>query len=63
MTDPEIKQYLDKYDWAIYAQNAIMDIFNTSPQIINKEYNFEKHIMKVITPENIFIFKWLLGHQ
>lgn len=61
MTDQEIKQYLDDNNWAVNAQDAIMEIFNTSPQIINEIYDFKNHLMKITTPDNIFIFKWILG--
>lgn len=63
MTDHEIKEYLDNNNWSIDAQDAFMNIFNTSPQIINKSYDFENHIMTIKTEENTFTFKWVLGHQ
>lgn len=62
MTDLEIQQYLDKHSWSVDAQNAFMDIFNTSPQIIDEIYDFASHMMTIITPENTFTFKWLLGN-
>lgn len=62
MTDQEIKEYLDNNNWSIDALDAFMNIFNTSPQIINKYYDFENHIMAIKTEENTFTFKWVLGH-
>ncbi len=61
MTDQEIKKYLDNHNWAVDAQDAFMDIFNTSPQIIDESYDFDNHLMTIITSDNIFKFKWLLG--
>lgn len=61
MTDQEIRKYLDIHHWAVYAQDAFMDIFNTSPQITDKLYDFKNHIMTIVTPDNTFSFKWLLG--
>ena len=60
MTDLEIKNYLDKNSWSIKAKDGIMNIFNTSPQITDKKYDFENHIMTIITPDNVFNFKWIL---
>lgn len=62
MTDPEIKKYLDDYNWSINAQDAFMDIFNTSPQITDNIYDFKNHLMTIITPDNTFTFKWVLGN-
>lgn len=62
MTDQEIKQYLDNNNGAIDAQDALMNIFNTSPQIIDKKYDFKNHLMTIVTPNNKFTFKWLLGN-
>jgi len=61
MTDKEIKKYLDKNNWSIKANEAICKIFNTSPQITNKKYDFENHKMTIITPDNTFTFDWILG--
>ncbi len=63
MTDQKIKKYLDDHNWAVDAQDAFMDIFNTSPQITDELYDFKNHIMTIITPDNTFTFKWLLGNQ
>lgn len=62
MTDSEINEYLDSNNWSVDAQDAFMDIFNTSPQIINKNYDFENHMMTIETRKNTFTFKWVLGH-
>lgn len=61
MTDPEIKKYLDNHHWAIKAQDAFVDIFNTSPQIIDKKYDFENRTMTIKTRDNIFTFNWVLN--
>lgn len=61
MTDLEIKNYLIKNSWSIKAKDGIIDIFNSSPQIINKKYDFENHIMTITTPDNTFSFNWILG--
>lgn len=61
MTDPEIKRYLENRNLSVKANDAIIDIFNTSPQITDKKYDFENHKMTIITPENVFTFIWVLG--
>jgi len=61
MTDPEIKQYLDKNNWSIPAQDGIIKIFNTSPQILDSEYDMDARMMTIYTPENEFTFHWLLN--
>lgn len=61
MTDLEIKQYLDKNNWAVDAQDCLMKVLNTSHQIIKADYNFKNEMMTLITPDNKFIFKWILG--
>lgn len=38
-----------------------MKVLNTSPQIINADYNSETNIMTIITPEDKYIFRWDLG--
>lgn len=60
MTDLEIKQYLDKNDWAVSAQNFLIDVLNTSRQIVSEEYNSNNGTMTIITPDNTFTFKWIL---
>lgn len=62
MTDLEIKNYLIKNSWSIKAKDGILNILNSSPQIINKKYDFENHIMTITTPENTFSFNWILGN-
>lgn len=61
MTDLEIKKYLEENSWSIKAKDGIVNIFNSSPQIINKKYDFENHIMTITTPDNTFSFNWILG--
>lgn len=61
MTDLEIKRYLDDNNWAILAQDGITNILNTSRQIIDIDYDFEKDMITLITQENTFTFKWILN--
>lgn len=61
MTDLEIKQYLDENNWSVNAQDCLMKVFNTSYQIISTKYNFKNGMMTIITPDNKFIFEWVLG--
>lgn len=60
MTDLEIKQYIDKNKGIINAQDCIIDILNTSYQIISKRYDFNSKTMKIRTPDNIFTFKLII---
>lgn len=60
MTDEEIRQYLKSHNYAVNAQDGIMDIFNTSDQILDSTYDSDTGIMTVKTPENIFKFRWIL---
>lgn len=60
MNDVEIKQYLDERHWSVNPQDFIMDILNTSPQIIHKKYNPITGELTMNTPDNIFTFKWNL---
>lgn len=60
MTDIEIKQYLEENNWAILAHDGIGKILNTSHQIIDMDYNFDTDMITLITPENVFTFKWIL---
>ena len=62
MTDLEIKEYLDNNNWTVNPNDAIMKIFNTSPQIINERYNFDNSTMTIFTPNNSFTFRWVLGN-
>ena len=61
MSDEEIKQYLIDNSYLIEAQDGILDIFNTSYQIIDKHYNPDSGIMTITTPKNTFSFLWVLG--
>lgn len=61
MTDSEIKEYLNENNWAIPAQDGISKILNTSHQIIDTYYDFETDIITLITPDNVFTFKWILN--
>lgn len=62
MTDSEIKQYLDNHNWSVDAQDCVLEVFNTSHQILDKIYDFETSMMTIITPDNNFTFNWNL-HQ
>ena len=52
--------FVNMYSWSIKAKDGIANIFNTSPQIINKKYDFENHIMTIITSDNTYSFNWIL---
>ena len=62
MTDEEIKQYLLNHSYLIEAHDGILDIFNTSYQIIDKHYDPDSRIMTITTPKNTFSFLWVLGN-
>lgn len=61
MSDEEIKQYLIDRQFQISASDGILDIFNTSYQIIDKHYDPDSGIMTIKTPDNTFSFLWKLG--
>ena len=61
MLDREIYEYLLKRGFTIEAQDGILDIFNTSYQIIDKHYDPDSGIMTIKTPDNTFSFLWVLG--
>ncbi len=61
MTDNEITEYLVSYNYEVKAQDFLMDVLNTSHQIIDRYYDFHTGMMTIITPENVFTFKWKLG--
>ena len=61
MTDEEIKQYLLDHSYLIKAQDGILDILNTSYQIIDKHYDPDSSLMTITTPDNTFTFLWVLG--
>ena len=61
MSDEEIKQYLIDHSYQVPAQDGILDIFNTSCQIIDKHYDSNSGIMTIKTPDNTFSFLWKLG--
>lgn len=58
MTDLEILNYLSKRKFNVKSQNFLMDVLNTSPQIIDEKYDFDTKIMILITPQNTFSFEW-----
>ena len=62
MSDEEIKQYLIDHSYQVPAQDGILDIFNTSYQIIDAHYNPISSVMTIKTPKNTFSFLWVLGN-
>ena len=62
MTDEEIIQYLRDRNFQVSASDGIMDILNTSYQIIDKHYNPISSVMTIKTPKNTFSFLWVLGN-
>ena len=60
MTDNEIEKYLSDHNWSVNAQDCLMDVLNTSYQIIDKHYDFDTSMMTLTTPDNMFTFKWIL---
>ena len=61
MTDREIRQYLNQNNHAVTSQDCIMDILNTSRQIIEERYDPANQQMMLRTPEHIFTFRLVLG--
>lgn len=61
MTDSEILSYLVTNNFEVNAQDCIMKVFNTSYQIIHKNYDYDTNVMTITTPKNIFTFKWKLN--
>lgn len=60
MTDSEIEEYLKNHSYSVDPQDCTIKMFNTSKQIINKDYDFDTQMMTVITPEHQFTFYWNL---
>lgn len=60
MTDLEINEYLDDNNWMVDSNDAIMKIFNTSPQVTIKNYDFNNSLITIMTPDTSFTFKWIL---
>lgn len=58
MTDPEIFEYLSNHNFKVKAQEFLMDVLNTSHQIIDEKYDFNTKTMSIVTPNNKFSFKW-----
>jgi hypothetical protein len=61
MTDEQICQYLVDNNYKIKAQDGIINILNRSYKIIDTIYDFDTGMMTIITPNNKFTFKWILG--
>ena len=61
MTDEEILKYLRDRNFQVPARDGIMDILNTSYQIIDTHYNPRGSVMTIKTPKNTFSFLWVLG--
>lgn len=62
MTDKEIKKYLEENNWAVRAQDCLINVLNRSYQILDTDYDFETGMMTITTPNNHFTFKWILGN-
>ena len=62
MTDEEILKYLRDRNFQVSASDGIMDILNTSCQIIDTHYNPISSVMTITTPKNTFSFLWVLGN-
>ena len=62
MTDEEILKYLRDRNFQVSASDGIMDILNTSYQIIDTHYNPISSVMTITTPKNTFSFLWVLGN-
>lgn len=60
MTNNEIEQYLKEREYVVNPQEFTMDVFNTSPQIIDSNYVHSTGLMTIITPEKSFTFRWKL---
>jgi len=61
MADAEILEYLKRHNFEVEAQDCIAKVLNTSRQIINRDYDFDTGMMTLTTPDNSFVFKWILG--
>lgn len=61
MTDSEILQYLKKNNYKVDAQECVAKVFNTSLQILDAIYDSKDRKMTILTPENKFVFTWVLG--
>lgn len=60
MTDLQIQNYLSENNNIVPAEDGVSKIFNTSKQIIKKSYNPTSGIMTIVTPDNTFVFSWVL---
>lgn len=61
MTDLEIREYLEQHNYAVLAQDGVIDILNTSSQIVKENYDFKTSKMTLTTPDNTFVFDWVLN--
>ena len=61
MTDEEILQYLMNRNFQVPARDGVLDILNTSYQIIDTHYNHKSSVMTITTQKNKFSFLWVLG--
>ena len=60
MTDLQIQDYLSENNYIVPAEDGVSKIFNTSKQIIKKSYNPTSGTMTIVTPDNTFVFSWVL---
>lgn len=58
MSDAEISNYLYKNNNKLNALDCLINILNTSPQIIDEKYDYDSGIMMITTPDHTFKFKW-----
>ena len=60
MTNNDIEQYLKERNYIIDPHEFTMDVYNTSPQIIDSYYIHSTGLMTIVTPEKSFTFRWNL---
>lgn len=61
MADEEIKEYLGNNNYSVRDSDGIMKILNRSYQILDTVYDDEARTMRIVTPDNVFTFEWILG--
>lgn len=62
MSNSEIKKYLEENNYQVHAQDGIINILNTSHQIIDIKYISDSKMMTLVTPDYTFEFIWILGN-
>ena len=61
MLDSEIFSYLISHNYRVDAQDFTMKALNRSYQILDIIYDSDTRMMTIITPDNEFVFEWVLG--